>query len=179
MFCAWKLACLFWWCCNYALVTKKLHNFSLRTLEKLPLDWEFPWLHHHHWSTHLRFGKDLCKNFHRSETHWHLIFKLFHSHFIKDFFTVLSYRQLDIFFSGSFSCPIINCITLKKTKCNNSQKLQFFSDNFFWWTGNKSTDGEKMTVNFQIVKKMSEKNFSTSWSHGMKKMTILFYNCGD
>ena len=162
-------------------MTKKLHNFSLRTLEKLPLDWEFPWLHHHHWSTHLRFGKDLCKNFHRSETHWHLIFKLFHSHFIKDFllYSVISVIVSWIsFFQGPFHALLLTALHLK-TKCNNSKKLQFFSDNFFWWTGNKSTDGEKMTVNFQIVKKMSEKNFSTSWSHGMKKMTILFYNCGD
>ena len=93
MFYTWKLACLFWWCCNYALVTKKLHNFSRGVtlkVEKLPLDWEFPWLHHHTYqeAEKLRFVKDdLCtRYFLRSETHWHLIFKLFHSHFIKDFF---------------------------------------------------------------------------------------------
>ena len=63
MFYTWKLACLFWWCCNYALVTKKLHNFSRGVtlkVEKLPLDWEFPWLHHHTYqeAEKLRFVKD-------------------------------------------------------------------------------------------------------------------------
>ena len=94
------------------------------------------------------------------------------SYFIKDFFSVDGANIWDIviwnFFSGS---PLSFMPYYELPTSLNKIIQRTWISEFVWWTGNKSTDGEKMTVkNFQIVKKMRKKYFNIKTKY---KMTLL------